>query len=81
MNDIAVKEEKSGVISGAGNVSFGDAQYKGKGSLTLGQANTWTGTTAVEGNSAFQLKLKYGESIPDYSKLTIIGGTVVPDND
>ena len=68
----------NGVISGAGNVSFGDAQYKGKGSLTLGQANAWTGTTAVEGNSAFHLKLKYGASIPDYSKLTIIGGKVVP---
>lgn len=67
-----------GVISGSGNVKFGDAQYKGKGSLTLGQANTWTGTTTVEGDSSFLLKLKYGASIPDYEKLTVTSGSLVP---
>lgn len=68
----------NGDITGPGNVEFGDALYKGNGSVTLARENTWEGTTTVEGNSAFQLKLKYGTSIPDYSKLTVTSGTLVP---
>lgn len=68
----------SGSISGAGNLAFGNVTWRATGSITLAQSNSWTGTTTLTGASGFQLKLKYGTSIPDYTKLTINGGTLVP---
>ena len=68
----------SGVLSGAGNVSFGASDAVCKGAVTLNAANTYTGATDVWGDPSFQLFLGYGTSIPDTEKLTIHGGTLSP---
>ena len=67
-----------GVISGDSDVSFGDATYAARGSVTLQRVNGWTGATTVNGDSSFKLKLRYGGSVPDFSSLTVVGGTVMP---
>lgn len=68
----------SGVISGAGNVAIGTSATPAVGRVALLRANTYTGTTTMNGADAFVLSLANGAAIPDETKFTRQGGTVLP---
>ena len=64
----------TGTISGDGNVALAGANG---GSVTFGTSNAYAGTTTISGTDAFTVSLSYGDSIPDFTKLTKTGGTVL----
>lgn len=68
----------SGVLSGAGNVAIGTSATPAVGRVALLRANTYTGTTTMNGADAFVLSLGNGAAIPDETKFTRQGGTVLP---
>lgn len=68
----------SGVISGAGNVAIGTSATPAVGRVALLRANTYTGTTTMNGADAFVLSLGNGAAIPDETKFTRQGGTLLP---
>lgn len=68
----------SGVISGAGNVAIGTSAAPAVGRVALLRANTYTGTTTMNGAEEFVLSLGNGAAIPDETKFTRQGGTLLP---